>query len=245
MTPLVDPVVQTSQVTSQIPQLDNRPTEAPQAVQETTPMDTPPIVVESPERPLPRVRGPQYRMTTVAPKEQVQNQSVKPSFQAKQLKEPAYLGLPTNLLAPYEEGSLEALAKTKARQQAEGMEMRLFFNDETKEWETRMVSEMFGAGNVTTTNAAQKEQLLTIYDTMMEEQNKKYSKLITELPTMEDSMLENLVVAREAFPYEIRQMILDEYKMRINYYDRLRNPQNYPGEPSPLLPRAGTTLEGE
>ena len=183
-----------------------------------------------------------------AAKEQVQNQSVKTTFQAKQLDKPAYTGLPQDLLAPYAEGSLEALAANKRRMEEEGFELRMVFNDQTKQWESKYLPKQMGPTKVTSPTNLQREQLSTIYDSILAEQNQKYSRLITDLPTMEDSLLENLVIARESFPLEIRTMILDEYKTRINYYDRIRNPQNYPGEPSPLLPKAGTTLptiEGE
>ena len=224
--------------------MDNRPPEAPQAIVEPPPIDTPTIQVESPSRPNTSQGRASFNPLNppfpVAPKEMIQNQSVKTTQQAPQLKEPAYAGLPTNLLAPPAAGSFDEAVANKNRRDAEGMELRLFYNEDTDQYESRYVVAETGAKR-TTTSTQQKEELLTIYDTILAEQNKKYEKLITDLPTVTDQMLEYLVMAREVYPYEIRMMILDEYKARINYHDRLRNPQNYQGQPSPLIP----SMEGE
>lgn len=156
------------------------------------------------------------------------------------MKKPAYQGLATNLLAPPAAGSFDEAIADKNRRDAEGMELRLFYNEDTDQYESRYVLAQTSEKRTVTT-PEQKQELLTIYDTILAEQNKKYEKLITDLPTVTDQMLEYLVMARETYPYEIRQMILDEYKARINYHDRLRNPQNYQGQPSPLIP----SMEGE
>jgi len=227
-----------------MPQLDNRPPEAPEAVVEATPTEPPTVVVKEPSRPNTSQRTASFNplnppFSLEAPKEQIQNQSVKTTQQAPQLKKPAYKGLPTNLLAPPAAGSFDEAVAAQARRDAEGVELQLFYNQDTDQYETRYVRPESFTGKTQTLNDEQRGDLSTIYDTIVAEQNKKYDKLIRGLPTMTDQMLEYLVLERESFPYEIRQMILDQYKTRINYHDRLRNPQNYPGEPSPLIPRTG------
>lgn len=225
--------------------MDNRPPEGPEAIVEPPPIDTPTIQVESPSRSNTSQGRASFNPLNpgfpVAPKEMIQNQSVKTTQQAPQLKTPAYEGLKPNLLAPPVAGSFDEAVKNKQRRDSEGMELRLLYNEETDQYETRFVIPETNTSKQITTSPQQKEELLTIYDTILAEQNKKYEKLITDLPTVTDQMLEYLVMARETFPYEIRQMVLTEYKTRINYHDRLRNPQNYQGQPSPMIP----SMEGE
>lgn len=170
------------------------------------------------------------------------NQSMKSTQQAPQLKEPAYAGLPTNLLAPYSEGSLEAMKAQSLSLEQQGYELRLVYDDKNKKWTQQYIQADHGGMRTTSPTNAQKEQLATIYDSIVAEQNQKHQKLLTDLPTMADNILEVLVINRETYPYEIRKAILDEYKMRINYHDRLRNPSKYPGQQSPLFPQQGTYL---
>jgi len=170
------------------------------------------------------------------------NQSMKSTQQAPQLKEPVYAGLPTNLLAPYAEGSLEAIQAQSRRLEEQGYELRLVYDEQNKKWTQQYIQADSGGRVTSSPTTAQKEQLATIYDSIVAEQNQKYQKLLTDLPTMADNILEVLVINRETYPYEIRKAILDEYKIRINYHDRLRNPSKYPGQESPLFPQQGTYL---
>ena len=171
--------------------MDNRPPEPLPAVVEPTPITDPAPVVESPSRPNTSQRTASFNPLNppfpIAPKEMIQNQSVKSTQQAPQLKKPAYKGLSTNLLAPPAAGSFDEAIADKNRRDAEGMELRLFYNEDTDQYESRYVRAQTSEKRTVTT-PEQKQELLTIYDTILAEQNKKYEKLITDLPTVTDQM---------------------------------------------------------
>lgn len=232
--------------------MNNRPPVAVQPSQTPTPNGNPPktnggqegasLAQQTPKfNPLtyqPPVTNQKQTMEPLLPN----NQSMKSTQQAPQLKQPVYAGLPTNLLAPYSEGSLEANIANAKRMSEQGYEMRMVYDEQNKRWTSQYVMGDTTGGIQTSPTDTQRQELLTIYDSMLLEQQKEYQKLLTDLPTMAENILEVLVINRERYPYEIRQAILDEYKTRINYHDRLRNPQNYLGQQSPLFPQQGTYL---
>lgn len=79
------------------------------------------------------------------------------------------------------------------------------------------------------------DEAQAIYSSMYGDILKEYGKLLDNLPTMSDAVLEGLVMSRDSFPYEVRMEIIKEYKVRTNYYDRRRNPQKYKLDIDPNL----------
>lgn len=155
--------------------------------------------------------------------------SLKPNQQPPQVKKEHILN--PFLLEP--QSDFDVIAKQKRIAADSPMRPTLVYNPETGTQDIKYVPEIETA-KPTAMNIPS-DQAKAIYSSMYGDILKEYGKLLDNLPTMSDAVLEGLVMSRDSFPYEVRMEIIKEYKVRTNYYDRRRNPQKYQLDIDPNL----------
>ena len=155
--------------------------------------------------------------------------SLKPNQQPPQVKKEHILN--PFLLEP--QSDFDVIAQQKRIAADSPMRPTLVYNPETGTQDIKYVPEIETA-KPTAMNIPS-DQAQAIYKSMYADILQEYGKLLDNLPTMSDAVLEGLVMSRDSFPYEVRMEIIKEYKVRTNYYDRRRNPQKYQLDIDPNL----------
>lgn len=155
--------------------------------------------------------------------------SLKPNQQPPQVKKEHILN--PFLLEP--QSDFDVIAQQKRIAADTPMRPTLKYNPETKTQDIVYVPEIETA-KPTAMNIPS-DQAQAIYSSMYADILQEHGKLLQNLPTMSDAVLEGLVMSRDTFPYEVRMEIIKEYKVRTNYYDRRRNPQKYQLDIDPNL----------
>ena len=155
--------------------------------------------------------------------------SLKPNQQPPQVKKEHILN--PFLLEP--QSDFDVIAKQKRIAADSPMRPTLKYNPETGTQDIVYVPEIETA-KPTAMNIPS-DQAQAIYNSMYADILQEYGKLLDNLPTISDAVLEGLVMSRDSFPYEVRMEIIKEYKVRTNYYDRRRNPQKYQLDIDPNL----------
>lgn len=155
--------------------------------------------------------------------------SLKPNQQPPQVKKEHIMN--PFLLEP--QSDWDVIEKRKRIEADTPMRPTLVYNPETGTQDIKYVPEI-ETMKPTAMNIPS-DQAQAIYSSMYGDILQEYGKLLQNLPTMSDAVLEGLVMSRDSFPYEVRMEIIKEYKVRTNYYDRRRNPQKYKLDIDPNL----------